>query len=332
MNEQVVMAKEVTKYYALRAGVLDRIARRETLKVHAVDGVSLSVGSHETVGLVGESGSGKTTLGRVLLMLERPTSGTIVFCGEDITHLDNEDLRKLRKKMQIVFQNPNSSLDPRQRANDLISEPLKAFRETTKGSLEESVLKALDSVNLPAEFLTRYPHEFSGGQKQRIAIARALVLNPQFIVLDEPTSALDASVQAQILNLLREIQDDRGLSYLFITHNVNVVKYVSERIAVMYCGEVVETAETRQLLEKPLHPYTLALISSIPQADPQKRLQAIQSRGEAPSSVKPPSGCRFHPRCPYVDSICTTDKPEMREVKRGHWSACHFAEKLADAT
>lgn len=330
MSTQVVAATNITKYYPLRTGFLDRMTRKEELRVHAVDGVSLEIGANETLGLVGESGSGKTTLGRVLLMLERPTAGTVTFYGEDITRLAGENLRQLRKKMQVVFQNPNSSLDPRMRAKDLISEPLKAFSEVGKETIEESVLRALEAVSLSNDCLTRFPHEFSGGQKQRIAIARALVLNPQFVVLDEPTSALDASVQAQILNLLRGIQENRRLSYLFITHNVNVVKYMADRIAVMYSGELIEIGETKEVLERSLHPYSLSLISSIPQPDPRRRLQIVPPKGETPSSVNPPSGCRFNPRCPYAETICKTSRPSLREIKPGHWSACHFAEKFVD--
>jgi oligopeptide/dipeptide ABC transporter ATP-binding protein len=328
MTESVIEGRQVVKYFPLRHGILDRLADRARLNVRAVDSVSLSVGAKETLGLVGESGSGKTTLGKVMLMLERPTSGQIFFNGQEITNLKPEELRKTRKKMQMVFQNPNSSLDPRQRIRDIIAEPLKVFRDHGDEQIDEIVLRVLNAVGLPEDGLMRFPHEFSGGQRQRVAIARALVLNPELIILDEPTSALDSSVQAQILNLLRKLQDDFGLSYLFITHNVNVVKYMADRVAVMYCGKIVEVGGTRELLEHPLHPYTMALISSIPKPDPDDRLQTTGAAGEIPSSVRPPSGCRFNPRCPYAQEICRTTEPELRELEPGHMSACHFAEDL----
>ncbi len=330
MKETILEAKQIVKHFPLRRDFLDRFSRKEASKVRAVDGVSLSVDVNETLGLVGESGSGKTTLGRIVLMLERPTLGQVFFKGKEITELNGEELRQIRKKVQVVFQNPNSSLDPRQRVKDIISEPLRAFKEGREHSIEDSVLNVLDAVGLPEDGLMRFPHEFSGGQRQRIAIARALVLNPEFIVLDEPTSALDSSVQAQILNLLRKIQQELGLSYLFITHNVNVVKYMADRIAVMYSGKLAEVGETREVLERPLHPYTSALISSIPQPDPEDRLQTVNLKGEVPSTVNPPSGCRFHPRCPYAEEICRTAEPQLREIKKGHWSACHFAEQFAE--
>jgi oligopeptide/dipeptide ABC transporter ATP-binding protein len=328
MTESIIEGSEVVKYFPLRHGVLERLANKKQLNVRAVDSVNLKIGPKETLGLVGESGSGKTTLGRVMLMIEKPTSGRIFFKGQEITNLKPEDLRKMRKKMQMVFQNPNSSLDPRQRIKDILAEPLKAFRQHRNEEIKEIVLRVLGAVGLPEDGMMRFPHEFSGGQRQRVAIARALVLNPEFIILDEPTSALDSSVQAQILNLLRKLQDEFDLSYLFITHNVNVVKYMADRVAVMYCGKMVEVGETQQLLERPLHPYTMTLIASIPKPDPDDKLQAMTLKGEIPSSVNPPSGCRFHPRCPYAKEICRTTEPELREIEGAHWSACHFAEEF----
>ncbi len=303
---------------------------REKLWVRAVDDVTFSVGRNETLGLVGESGSGKTTLGRTVLMLQRPTAGQVLFDGKDITKLKGEQLRKIRRDMQIVFQNPMSSLDPRQRLKDIVLEPLMAFKESRNETEIRSLLSAaLKSVGLPEDAMMRFPHEFSGGQRQRIAIARALIVNPRFIVLDEPTSALDSSIQTQILNLLRRIQEERKLSYLFISHNVNVVKYMAERMAVMYSGKIVEIGKVRDVLESPLHPYTLALISSVPQPDPDKKIASEeQVKGEIPSAVRVPSGCRFHPRCPYAEEICKTTEPELLEVKMGHWSACHFADSF----
>ncbi|HYB03906.1 MAG TPA: ABC transporter ATP-binding protein [Nitrososphaerales archaeon] len=330
VGDSIVEAKDLKKYYNVRSGVTDRLMGREKLWVRAVDNVTFSVGRNETLGLVGESGSGKTTLGRTVLMLQRPSAGQVLFDGKDITQLKGEHLRKIRRDMQIVFQNPMSSLDPRQRLKDIVLEPLRAFKESRNETEIRSLLSAaLKSVGLPEDSVMRFPHEFSGGQRQRIAIARALIVNPRFIVLDEPTSALDSSIQTQILNLLRRIQEERKLSYLFISHNVNVVKYMAERMAVMYSGKIVEVGKVRDVLESPLHPYTLALISSVPQPDPDKKIASEeQVKGEIPSAVRVPSGCRFHPRCPYAEEICKTTEPELLEVKMGHWSACHFAESF----
>ena len=330
VGDSIVEAKDLKKYYNVRSGVTDRLMGREKLWVRAVDNVTFSVGRNETLGLVGESGSGKTTLGRTVLILQRPTAGQVLFDGKDITQLKGEHLRKIRRDMQIVFQNPMSSLDPRQRLKDIVLEPLRAFKESRNETEIRSLLSAaLRSVGLPEDSVMRFPHEFSGGQRQRIAIARALIVNPRFIVLDEPTSALDSSIQTQILNLLRRIQEERKLSYLFISHNVNVVKYMAERMAVMYSGKIVEVGKVRDVLESPLHPYTLALISSVPQPDPDKKIASEeQVKGEIPSAVRVPSGCRFHPRCPYAEEICKTTEPELLEVKMGHWSACHFAESF----
>jgi oligopeptide/dipeptide ABC transporter ATP-binding protein len=329
-GDSIVEAKDLKKYYNVRSGITDRLMGREKLWVRAVDDVTFSVGRNETLGLVGESGSGKTTLGRTVLMLQRPTAGQVLFDGNDITKLKGEQLRKIRRDMQIVFQNPMSSLDPRQRLKDIVLEPLRAFKEFRNEAEIKSLLSAaLKSVGLPEDNIMRFPHEFSGGQRQRIAIARALIVNPRFIVLDEPTSALDSSIQTQILNLLRRIQEERKLSYLFISHNVNVVKYMAERMAVMYSGKIVEIGKVRDVLESPLHPYTLALISSVPQPDPDKKIASEeQVKGEIPSAVRVPSGCRFHPRCPYAEEICKTTEPELLEVKMGHWSACHFADSF----
>jgi len=330
VGDSIVEAKDLKKYYNVRSGVTDRLMGREKLWVRAVDNVTFSVGRNETLGLVGESGSGKTTLGRTVLMLQRPSAGQVLFDGKDITQLKGEHLRKIRRDMQIVFQNPMSSLDPRQRLKDIVLEPLRAFKESRNETEIRSLLSAaLRSVGLPEDSVMRFPHEFSGGQRQRIAIARALIVNPRFIVLDEPTSALDSSIQTQILNLLRRIQEERKLSYLFISHNVNVVKYMAERMAVMYSGKIVEVGKVRDVLVSPLHPYTLALISSVPQPDPDKKIASEeQVKGEIPSAVRVPSGCRFHPRCPYAEEICKTTEPELLEVKMGHWSACHFAESF----
>ncbi len=327
-SNSLLTVENLVKHFALHSSFIERIQEHKKLEVHAVDGVTFTIGKNETLGLVGESGSGKTTVGRTVLMLERPTSGNVVFDGELISELKGEQLRRIRKKMQIVFQNPNSSLDPRARVRDIISEPLRANKRISEKEIEESVQLVIAAVNLSEDSLNRFPHEFSGGQRQRIAIARSLVINPKFIVLDEPTSALDSSVQAQILNLLQKIQLDLKISYLFITHNVNVVKYMADRIAVMYSGKLVETGSVREVLEHPLHPYTSALIMAVPQPDPENRTKFVPLRGEVPSAISPPNGCRFNPRCPYAEDICRREEPELREMMPGHWSACHFSEKF----
>jgi oligopeptide/dipeptide ABC transporter ATP-binding protein len=322
VTEPLVEVKNLKKYFPVRSGISNPLRPGRGPQIRAVDGVSFTVGREESLGLVGESGSGKTTLGRAVLMLEEPTYGQILFNGLDITSLRGEDLRQLRKKMQVVFQNPNSSLDPRQRMKDIISEPLRAFKESLTTSIESTVSEVVAAVGLPGDGSMRFPHEFSGGQRQRIAIARALVLNPELIVLDEPTSALDASVQAQILNLLRRIQAQFGLSYLFITHNVNVVKYMADRVAVMYAGKLVEIGSTREVLEQPIHPYTVALISSVPDPDPETSLRYVPLKGEVPSALNPPAGCRFHPRCEHAKEICRTTEPQLAQVQ-GRYVACH---------
>ncbi|HYA55671.1 MAG TPA: ABC transporter ATP-binding protein [Nitrososphaerales archaeon] len=329
--KEVLRVTNVVKHFPLGTGLGDRLRGKKGQSVHAVDGVTFSLYENETLGLVGESGSGKTTLGRAVLMLDRPTSGDVIFEGDSISKMKGERLRQIRKKMQIVFQNPNSSLDPRARVKDIILEPLRAFKEFDKRYQNEALLKVLKSVNIPEDSLMKFPHEFSGGQRQRIAIARALILNPRLIVLDEPTSALDSSIQAQILNLLRRLQSELNLSYLFITHNVGVVKYMADRIAVMYSGKVVELGKTRDLLQRPLHPYTIALISAVPQLDPEKKAEEVPLAGEIPSAVNPPKGCRFNPRCPHAEGICREEEPALRAVGPGRLSACHFAERFLDA-
>jgi len=327
MTENILQVENLVKYFPVSHSILARVMRRTAMQVHAVDDVSLTIAKNETLGLVGESGSGKTTFGRTVLMLERRTSGAITFQDQTISEMKGDELRAFRKKMQIVFQDPYSSLDPRTRVNDIIAEPLRAFG-TRKDAEKETVKRVATAVNLPIDGLSRFPHEFSGGQRQRIAIARAMVLEPQFIVLDEPTSALDSSVQAQILNLLRKMQEELGLTYLLITHNVGVVRYMANRMAVMYCGKLVEMGSTREVLEQPLHPYTVALISSIPQPDPTKRVKTMPVTGEVPSAVNPPRGCRFNPRCRHVQDKCRVIEPALREILPGHWAACHFAEEF----
>lgn len=323
------------KYYPVRSGVLDWLLSKEKLWVRAVDGVSLAIGENETLGLVGESGSGKTTLGRTVVMLERPTGGRVVFQGKDLAKLSEEELRKTRRQMQIVFQNPTSSLDPRQRVKDILAEPLKAFaREegSDREGFRDKLSESLRAVGLSESALSRFPHEFSGGQRQRISIARALILGPAFLVLDEPTSALDSSIQVQVLNLLRQVQEERKLSYLFITHNVSVVRYMADRVAVMYAGKIAEVGRTREVLTNPMHPYTMALISSVPEPDPTKKRVGGALKGEVPSSISPPMGCRFSPRCPYAKDVCFRDEPQLRSVEPGRWVSCHFAPGISAPT
>jgi oligopeptide/dipeptide ABC transporter ATP-binding protein len=295
--------------------------------VRALDGVSFDVSEDETLGVVGESGCGKTTLARAVLLLTMPTSGTIQFEGVEITKLRRHEVRKLRSKMQIIFQDPVSSLDPRMRVRDIVAEPLIGAGERDRDMVYKKVESILQRVGLSSDTMSRFPHQFSGGQRQRIGIARALVCNPRFLVLDEPTSALDASIQAQVLNLLRKLEKDFRLSSVFISHNINVVCYMSDRIAVMYAGEIVETAATKDLLGEPLHPYTQTLLVSVPQPDPSRRRSEETVIGEQPSPVNPPPGCRFHPRCPHAFDKCRSVRPDRVTIGPNRWAACHLLAK-----
>jgi len=294
--------------------------------VRAVDGVSLSIRRGETVGLVGESGCGKSTLGYNIVQLERPTGGSITFEGRDMSGLSREDLRRVRRRMQIIFQDPQGALDARVTIGDAIAEPIRIHEIVPEAEVDDRVVDLLTTVGLNPYMRNRYPHEFSGGQLQRIVIARALSLEPTFIVCDEPVSALDVSIQAQIINLLEELQDRFGLTYLFISHDLRVVRHISDRVAVMYLGKVVETAETDDLYENPLHPYTRALLSAVPAGDPVGARQKVRIalEGDVPSPIDPPSGCRFRTRCPIAIPSCADEVPPLREVSAGHWVACQL--------
>lgn len=322
----LIQTRDLVKYYPIRGGVL----LREIASVKAVDHVSLSIGNGETLGLVGESGCGKTTFGRAILRLEEPTSGEVLFEGENILAYSPEQMRALRKKIQIIFQDPFSSLNPRKTVSHIIGEPLLIHGMNSRIERDERVLKLLNEVGLRKEHMRRYPHQFSGGQRQRIGVARALALNPKLIVCDEAVSALDVSIQAQVINLLKELQEKFGFTYLFISHDLSVVEHVSDRVAVMYLGKIVELAESKKLYRDPLHPYTQALLSASPIPDPEFKQKRIILKGDVPSPIDPPPGCRFHARCLYKQEICHQKEPELKEVKDEHQAACFFAGKVGE--
>lgn len=320
--DALVRVVHLRKYFPFRAGAF----RRSVAQVLAVDDVSFSIQEGETLGLVGESGCGKTTLGRTLLRLIEPTSGSVVFDGRDIFKLSGGELKEVRRQMQIIFQDPYGALDPRMPIGQAVMEGLNIHHVGTPSERIDMMLGALKKVGLETYHAHRFPHEFSGGQRQRIGIARALALGPRFIVCDEPVSALDVSIQSQVLNILKDLQKEWGFTYLFIAHNLSVVQHISDRVGVMYVGKLVELAERDELYRRPLHPYTQALLSAIPIANPNLKRKRLILKGDVPSPLRPPSGCRFHPRCPMAKAICAEQEPEYREEKYGHFAACHFAE------
>jgi oligopeptide transport system ATP-binding protein len=324
-DDVLLDVRNLVMHFPLTQGI---IFQRKVGAVRAVDGISFSIKKGETLGLVGESGCGKSTTGRAILQLYKPTSGEVHFEGKDLTKLKGEQMRRMRRQVQMIFQDPYASLNPRMTVGSIIGEPLEIHGLAKGREKQQRVQELLSVVGLNPYFANRYPHEFSGGQRQRIGIARALAVNPSFIVCDEPISALDVSIQAQIINLLEELQDEFGLTYLFIAHDLSVVRHISDRIAVMYLGKIVELADRLDLYETPLHPYSKALLSAVPIPDPliERKRERIILTGDVPSPVNPPSGCRFHTRCPIADTICHEQEPEFREVMPGHWAACHFAE------
>jgi oligopeptide/dipeptide ABC transporter ATP-binding protein len=324
-NDTLLEVDNLVKHFSIKGGVL----RRTVAVVKAVDGVSFSVKRGETLGLVGESGCGKTTTGRTILRLEKPTGGDVTFDGKDVFGASGGQMKALRKDMQIVFQDPYASLDPRITVGESIAEGLEIHGIGTRKERDERVREVLGKVGMHQSHMTRFPHEFSGGQRQRIGIARALVMNPKLIVCDEPVSALDVSIQSQVLNLLRNLQQEYGLTYLFIAHNLSVVEHISDRVGVMYLGKLVELADRVDLFRRPKHPYTKALISAIPVPDPTVRRERIILQGDVPSPINPPSGCRFHPRCYLARDICKEQEPAFEEKTPGHFSACHFAHEVS---
>ncbi len=317
--ENILEVKNLKKWFVTNETTF---GKKEIVK--AVDGITFERKKKETLSLVGESGCGKTTTGKIVLRIFNPTSGSIFFEGTNITKLNRKEMMKYRRKMMIIYQDPFGSLDPRMTVKNTIAEPMEVHRLGTKKEIEEKVVELMEKVGLSPDYRNRYPHEFSGGQRQRIGIARALATNPTFIVADEPVSALDVSIQAQIINLLKDLQKEFGLTLLFISHDLSVVKHISDRVAVMYLGKIVEIASKKELFNNPKHPYTLALLSAIPIPNPKAKKNEIILEGDLPSPINPPSGCRFHTRCPYAKPICKKEEPILKDIGSGHKVACHF--------
>jgi peptide/nickel transport system ATP-binding protein len=327
-NPVLLEVKNLKKYFPIQKGVFRRVVGH----VRAVDGISFFIRQGETLGLVGESGCGKTTTGRLILRAMNPTEGQISYRYKDemvdLTKVDRHHMKPYRREMQIIFQDPYSSLNPRMTVMDIIAEPLKIHGVSSGDELKTRVRELLELVGMRVQHMNRYPYAFSGGQRQRIGIARALALNPKFIVCDEPVSALDVSIQAQVVNLLRDLQKDFGFTYLFISHDLSVVEHISDRVAVMYLGDIVELAPSEELYASPRHPYTEALLSAVPSADPDLAMKRILLPGDVPSPSNPPKGCKFHPRCRYARDICSQEVPGWRETDHEHWAACHFSEEI----
>ncbi|RLC65012.1 MAG: peptide ABC transporter substrate-binding protein [Chloroflexi bacterium] len=322
-NGALVQVRGLKKYFPITRGV---VFSRHVGDIKAVDDVSFDIYQGETLGLVGESGCGKTTAGRTIIQLYRPTAGEVYYDGQDLTRMRGNDLRHMRRRMQIIFQDPYASLNPRLTVGSIVGEPLEIHRVARGKELRERVEELLQLVGLNPYFINRYPHEFSGGQRQRIGVARALALEPDFIVCDEPISALDVSIQAQIVNLLEELQEKLGLTYLFIAHDLSMVRHISDRVAVMYLGKIVELSNSDELYENPLHPYTKALLSAVPIPDPvvEEKRQRIILEGDVPSPANPPPGCNFNTRCPVVMDVCSEEEPKFVEIEPGHFCACHL--------
>lgn len=320
MNDTILEVKDLVKYYPIKAGLFKKTVGH----VQSVDGVSFSVRKGKTFGLVGESGCGKTTVGRTILRLTETTSGEAFFEGRDIFSMNKRELKKARPGLQMIFQDPYASLNPRIPIGEAIKEPVREHALVPREELLDYTLKTMRECGIPEFFAQRYPHEFSGGQRQRICIARALAMKPKLIIADEPVSALDMSIQAQIINLMKDLQEEHGLSYLFISHDLSVVEYLSDEVAVMYLGNIVESASKKELFNNPLHPYTKALLSAVPLPDPEKKMRRIILKGDIPSPANPPKACKFHTRCPYAERICAEMEPVYREYGEGHYAACHF--------